>query len=126
MDEEFMDTSGSQSPPNHLTNADGGLDAAAGNDAFARRGSSEAQNASAANGGAARPTKRIACILCRRRKLRCDGARPACGTCKRLAHDCVYDEVRRKSGPKRGYVKALEERLRKWIRRPRLHQIRAN
>ncbi|KAL9092287.1 MAG: hypothetical protein Q9165_004461 [Trypethelium subeluteriae] len=37
--------------------------------------------------------------------------RIACGTCKRLAHDCAYDEVRRKSGPKRGYVKALEARL---------------
>ncbi|KAF2761978.1 hypothetical protein EJ05DRAFT_507580 [Pseudovirgaria hyperparasitica] len=56
-------------------------------------------------------TKRIACILCRKRKLRCDGAKPACGTCKRLTHDCAYDEVRRKSGPKRGYVKALEARL---------------
>ncbi|KAI7098322.1 hypothetical protein KC328_g16862 [Hortaea werneckii] len=29
----------------------------------------------------------------------------------RLQHDCAYDEVRRKSGPKRGYVKALEARL---------------
>jgi len=57
--------------------------------------------------------KRIACILCRKRKLRCDGARPTCGTCKRLSHDCAYDEVRKKSGPKRGYVKLLEARLRK-------------
>ncbi|OJD38624.1 c6 transcription factor [Diplodia corticola] len=55
--------------------------------------------------------KRIACILCRKRKLKCDGQRPSCGTCKRLAHDCAYDEVRKKSGPKRGYVKALEARL---------------
>ncbi|KAF2401556.1 hypothetical protein EJ06DRAFT_475959 [Trichodelitschia bisporula] len=56
-------------------------------------------------------TKRIACILCRKRKLRCDGCRPTCGTCKRLSHDCTYDEVRKKSGPKRGYVKLLEARL---------------
>lgn len=55
--------------------------------------------------------KRIACVLCRKRKLKCDGAKPACGTCKRLQHDCSYDEVRKKSGPKRGYVKALEARL---------------
>ncbi|TLD34526.1 hypothetical protein E2P81_ATG04691 [Venturia nashicola] len=55
--------------------------------------------------------KRIACVLCRKRKLKCDGARPACGTCKRLSHDCAYDEVRKKSGPKRGYVKLLEARL---------------
>ncbi|EMD00908.1 hypothetical protein BAUCODRAFT_144502 [Baudoinia panamericana UAMH 10762] len=55
--------------------------------------------------------KRIACVLCRKRKLKCDGGKPSCGTCTRLAHDCSYDEVRRKSGPKRGYVKALEARL---------------
>ena len=55
--------------------------------------------------------KRIACVLCRKRKLRCDGQRPSCGTCARLAHECGYDEIRRKSGPKRGYVKALEARL---------------
>jgi hypothetical protein len=65
------------------------------------------------NDASARP-KRIACVLCRKRKLRCDGARPACGTCKRLSHDCAYDEVRKKSGPKRGYVKLLEARLREW------------
>lgn len=57
--------------------------------------------------------KRIACVLCRKRKLRCDGARPSCSTCKRLSHDCAYDQVRKKSGPKRGYVKLLEQRLRK-------------
>lgn len=60
--------------------------------------------------------KRIACVLCRKRKLRCDGARPTCATCKRLSHDCAYDEVRKKSGPKRGYVKLLEQRLRKSMR----------
>ncbi|KAF1840851.1 binuclear zinc transcription factor [Cucurbitaria berberidis CBS 394.84] len=59
---------------------------------------------------ASRP-KRIACVLCRKRKLRCDGARPSCATCRRLSHDCAYDEVRKKSGPKRGYVKLLEQRL---------------
>jgi Fungal specific transcription factor domain/Fungal Zn(2)-Cys(6) binuclear cluster domain len=55
--------------------------------------------------------KRIACILCRKRKLKCDGGKPACGTCSRLGHDCAYDEQRKKSGPKRGYVKLLEQRL---------------
>jgi hypothetical protein len=71
-----------------------------------RTNSQEGQKDDAAN-----KQKRIACVLCRKRKLRCDGARPTCGTCKRLAHDCAYDEVRKKSGPKRGYVKLLEARL---------------
>ncbi|TGJ80007.1 hypothetical protein E0Z10_g8758 [Xylaria hypoxylon] len=55
--------------------------------------------------------KRLACMICRKRKLRCDGLKPSCSTCTRLGHSCAYDEVRKKSGPKRGYVKALEERL---------------
>ncbi|KAH9908671.1 hypothetical protein F4778DRAFT_357656 [Xylariomycetidae sp. FL2044] len=55
--------------------------------------------------------KRLACMICRKRKLKCDGVKPSCSTCTRLGHSCAYDEVRKKSGPKRGYVKALEERL---------------
>ncbi|RAO65664.1 uncharacterized protein BHQ10_001676 [Talaromyces amestolkiae] len=55
--------------------------------------------------------KRMACIVCRKRKLRCDGQKPSCGTCARVGHNCAYDEVRKKSGPKRGYVKQLEARL---------------
>ncbi|KAL8672559.1 MAG: hypothetical protein Q9168_002995 [Polycauliona sp. 1 TL-2023] len=55
--------------------------------------------------------KRVACAICRKRKLKCDGGRPKCGTCARLGHNCAYDEIRRKSGPKRGYVKELEARL---------------
>jgi len=31
--------------------------------------------------------KRIACVVCRRRKLKCDGIKPSCGTCSRLGHD---------------------------------------
>ncbi|KAG0649833.1 Citrinin biosynthesis transcriptional activator ctnR [Hyphodiscus hymeniophilus] len=71
------------------------------------------RNADAASGGDANAPKpkRIACIICRKRKLKCDGSKPSCSTCTRLGHSCAYDEVRRKSGPKRGYVKALEERL---------------
>ena len=62
-----------------------------------------------------RRPKRIACIICRKRKLRCDGGKPKCATCSRLGHKCAYDEFRRKSGPKRGYVKELEARLGPYI-----------
>jgi hypothetical protein len=67
-------------------------------------------NGGGANDAVPRP-KRIACILCRKRKLRCDGNKPSCGTCSRLSHNCEYSEERKKSGPKRGYVKLLEARL---------------
>ncbi|KAI4945929.1 hypothetical protein J4E91_007370 [Alternaria rosae] len=78
--------------------------------------SQQAQDPNATNGqetqqDGSNKIKRIACVLCRKRKLRCDGTRPTCSTCKRLNHDCAYDEVRKKSGPKRGYVKLLEQRL---------------
>jgi hypothetical protein len=75
------------------------------------------------DGDAASKIKRIACVLCRKRKLRCDGARPTCGTCKRLTHECAYDEVRKKSGPKRGYVKLLEARLRMSLHCETLYSI---
>ncbi|KAJ5899131.1 hypothetical protein N7495_003875 [Penicillium taxi] len=68
------------------------------------------ENGVSGDGYVPRP-KRIACVVCRRRKLRCDGKRPSCGTCSRLGHECAFDEVRKKSGPKRGYVKQLEARL---------------
>ena len=77
------------------------------------------QNSTIAAGeetGAAKP-KRIACVICRKRKLKCDGNKPKCATCARLGHNCAYDEVRRKSGPKRGYVKDLEARLGGYILR---------
>lgn len=55
--------------------------------------------------------KKISCDLCRKRKLKCDGVRGGCSTCTKLGKPCVYNEVRRKSGPKRGYVKTLEARI---------------
>lgn len=36
--------------------------------------------------------KKFACNICRRRKLKCDGERPVCMTCKRLGHACGYEE----------------------------------
>ncbi|KAI1845643.1 hypothetical protein JX266_008254 [Neoarthrinium moseri] len=84
------------------------------------RGSDNSPNAEGPPETAPRPSggnanvpkpKRLACMICRKRKLKCDGNKPSCSTCTRLGHSCAYDEVRRKSGPKRGYVKALEERL---------------
>jgi hypothetical protein len=55
--------------------------------------------------------RRIACIVCRKRKLKCDGTKPTCSTCTRLGHICTYYEAQREPGGKRGHTKALEERL---------------
>jgi hypothetical protein len=85
-------------------------------------GISPVDNASGEADGGPPKAKRIACVICRKRKLKCDGAKPSCSTCTRLNHNCAYDEVRRKSGPKRGYVKALEERLSEYSYLPNLRR----
>lgn len=100
-DEDYFNDLSRQPSTNKLTNA-----AAAAAASSAQPAAQQQED----NSQIPKP-KRIACVLCRRRKLKCDGVKPSCGTCNRLQHDCSYDEVRRKSGPKRGYVKALEVRL---------------
>ena len=60
---------------------------------------------------AASAEKTISCVSCRRRKLKCDRAKPTCGTCVRLRHDCEYPERRRNLGSKRRNMKELEARL---------------
>ncbi|KAH6636717.1 fungal-specific transcription factor domain-containing protein [Chaetomium tenue] len=98
-----MSTS-SETPPDTIMVSDPGADRLADGDHI----SIEAPTGG--NSSVPKP-KRLACMICRKRKLKCDGIKPSCSTCSRLGHTCAYDEVRRKSGPKRGYVKALEERL---------------
>ncbi|KAM0790589.1 hypothetical protein ACM66B_004454 [Microbotryomycetes sp. NB124-2] len=51
----------------------------------------------------------LACTVCRKRKLRCDGQRPECGTCVRLGHQCVYgDPVHEKLHER---IKDLESKM---------------
>ena len=85
----------------------------AGSDGASPDGQHGFSNSQQTSGDQSSPlaVRRIACNICRKRKLKCDGARPSCHSCSRLGHKCGYDDVRRKSGPKRGYVKELETRL---------------
>ncbi|KAE9368880.1 hypothetical protein N431DRAFT_415637 [Stipitochalara longipes BDJ] len=57
------------------------------------------------------PGYKNACSTCRKRKIKCDGVTPSCGRCARMKLDCAYEESRKKSGPRRGYVRGLQERL---------------
>ncbi|RXW24529.1 hypothetical protein EST38_g1353 [Candolleomyces aberdarensis] len=44
----------------------------------------------------------VACIQCRTRKIRCDGAKPACHNCGRRTtgnNECTYDPVPKRRGP---------------------------
>ncbi|KAI8378634.1 hypothetical protein BD560DRAFT_325049, partial [Blakeslea trispora] len=54
-----------------------------------------------------------ACELCRRKKIKCDGAKPGCGNCLKLNINCTYSTSNKKRGPRQGYIEMLEQRLAK-------------
>lgn len=41
----------------------------------------------------------VACLQCRSRKIRCDGAKPTCHNCTRRSSECKYDAVPKRRGP---------------------------
>lgn len=49
-----------------------------------------------------------ACDICRRRKERCNGAKPQCSTCKVAKRACLYTSETKRRGLPEGWVKALE------------------
>ncbi|KAI1134066.1 fungal-specific transcription factor domain-containing protein [Hypoxylon sp. FL0543] len=53
----------------------------------------------------------LSCEECRRRKARCDRARPQCGTCAETGITCVVVDKRPQRGPKKGQLKALRSRV---------------
>ncbi|PYH93431.1 hypothetical protein BO71DRAFT_327675 [Aspergillus ellipticus CBS 707.79] len=53
-----------------------------------------------------------ACNTCRRKKVKCDGKRPACSPCHAFNLQCAYqDGVDRRSRSSRAYVEELEKRV---------------
>ena len=57
-----------------------------------------------------RPGLGYACDECRRRKQRCDGKRPQCSLCQGAGVVCEVTQ-RGVRGPKKGYMKALKDRV---------------
>ncbi|KAJ5116571.1 C6 transcription factor [Penicillium angulare] len=63
-------------------------------------------------------SSRIACNLCRHRKIRCDKAKPACETCRLARVPCVFNLVPQKKNIReqleesKNYVRQLENALR--------------
>ncbi|KAJ6620015.1 fungal-specific transcription factor domain-containing protein [Mycena sp. CBHHK59/15] len=54
-----------------------------------------------------------ACDVCRRKKIRCDGAGSRCSNCTTYGFDCSYVEAAKKRGPPKGYVESLQDRIEK-------------
>lgn len=59
-------------------------------------------------------TKRVkvtlACIVCRKKKVKCDGIQPSCSRCQSIGNCCEYSEPPKKRGPPKGYVEVIENR----------------
>ncbi|KAI9822047.1 MAG: hypothetical protein M1832_003219 [Thelocarpon impressellum] len=64
---------------------------------------------------AGRERKRLplACIACRRKKIRCSGEKPACKHCVRARTPCVYKVTARKAAPRTDYMAMLDKRLKR-------------
>ena len=71
----------------------------------------DASNVGGSLSDRARQARKVACLACRDKKLRCDAVMPICGNCARLDKTCHFDTIRKKTGPKRGYLRNLEARL---------------
>lgn len=75
----------------------------------------------------------LACIACRRKKIRCSGEKPACKHCLRSRIPCVYKVTARKAAPRTDYMamldkrlKRMEERIIKIVPKPEQDSITAN
>lgn len=55
----------------------------------------------------------LACIACRRKKIRCSGEKPSCKHCARGRQPCVYKATARKAAPRTDYMAMLDKRLKR-------------
>lgn len=55
----------------------------------------------------------LACIACRRKKIRCSGEKPSCKHCMRGRQPCVYKATARKAAPRTDYMAMLDKRLKR-------------
>ncbi|CRG89095.1 Zinc finger transcription factor YRR1 [Talaromyces islandicus] len=67
----------------------------------------------ASNSSASAPKSNTVCVLCRRRKVKCDRIKPSCSFCVKngTASLCQYIASEKKRGLRAGYVLQLENRL---------------
>ncbi|KAI9803721.1 MAG: hypothetical protein M1833_000633 [Piccolia ochrophora] len=55
----------------------------------------------------------LACIACRRKKIRCSGEKPACKHCLKSRIPCVYKVTTRKAAPRTDYMAMLDKRMKR-------------
>ena len=55
----------------------------------------------------------LACIACRRKKIRCSGEKPSCKHCLRSRIPCVYKVTTRKAAPRTDYMAMMDKRMKR-------------
>ncbi len=55
----------------------------------------------------------LACIACRRKKIKCSGEKPTCKHCQHSRTPCVYRITTRKPTPRTDYMSMLDKRLKR-------------
>ncbi|OJD15728.1 hypothetical protein AJ78_04026 [Emergomyces pasteurianus Ep9510] len=101
-----------QAPTNagdHSTKSEGSVSAREPGDTEKLRPWSELKT----KAGKERKRLPLACIACRRKKIRCSGEKPACKHCFRSRVPCVYKITTRKAAPRTDYMAMLDKRLKR-------------
>lgn len=52
----------------------------------------------------------LACTICRKKKVKCDGIQPTCSRCISIGNCCQYSDPPKKRGPPKGFVEVIENR----------------
>lgn len=55
----------------------------------------------------------LACVQCRKKKIRCSGQKPHCKHCQRSNQPCVYKTTPRKAAPRTEYMTMMDKRMKK-------------
>lgn len=55
----------------------------------------------------------LACIACRRKKIKCSGEKPSCTHCSKSRIPCVYKVTQRRAAPRTDYMGMLDKRLKR-------------
>ncbi|RMZ75573.1 hypothetical protein DV737_g5245, partial [Chaetothyriales sp. CBS 132003] len=113
----FMDTGHAPSNPDEGLRATGMSDTKIGTNSKKKEssdgGKRPAWSELKTKAGKERKRLPLACIVCRRKKIRCSGEKPACKHCLRARVPCVYKVTTRKAAPRTDYMAMLDKRLKR-------------
>ncbi|KAK2812595.1 hypothetical protein FQN50_001239 [Emmonsiellopsis sp. PD_5] len=111
----LLDDSGgpSQGPEGDGTNEYKGDGSAPGQEEAADKDNQRPWSELKTKAGKERKRLPLACIACRRKKIRCSGEKPACKHCFRSRVPCVYKVTTRKAAPRTDYMAMLDKRLKR-------------